>query len=373
MFSKGKIAACLLLLLASLHLTLLLSQTRKLALWFPEDPRHAEHVPLDHSRRRIPLPELTGSSNLRVVCPGNHTRQDDVVLDSRLAFAGGRNIPRIVHMTAKSRCLAPEFKELTDKWKFPEYSVFFHDDQAVDRLLSKRYSEFPHLEKAITCLSPLSGAAKADLWRALLMWEYGGIYTDFDSVPNKFNGTTIQASDEAFFIVENFGIASQYFFAAAPRHPLFYMLVQTILTRLFAVENVDQQYVPVVTGPHALRDALAHFMFAHDLKRRNLERKEEGLGPLNDWQQVTEGVHTGFQNRTVTILGNRKNSDEYILRMGMGPKKKEQIYEEMGMTHFYNAVKNKKSSLNYETCLHRLYKKEPLEDYRADVENPVLW
>ena len=48
------------------------------------------------------------------------------------------------------------------------------------------------------------GAAWIDVWRLLVLWEYGGIYADMDTspVPELFNGDTITADDDAFFVQE---------------------------------------------------------------------------------------------------------------------------------------------------------------------------
>jgi len=48
-----------------------------------------------------------------------------------------------------------------------------HDDKAVKRLFdSRKWPEFPLLKEVLPCLS--SGAMKADYWRYLAIWEYGG-------------------------------------------------------------------------------------------------------------------------------------------------------------------------------------------------------
>jgi hypothetical protein len=84
----------------------------------------------------------------------------------------GRKIPKILHMTSKSHCFADEFVETISKWSFKDYSTFMHDDVAVDRLLSREWPEFPLLQEVRSCIN--TGAGMADLWRYLVIWEYGG-------------------------------------------------------------------------------------------------------------------------------------------------------------------------------------------------------
>jgi mannosyltransferase OCH1-like enzyme len=118
----------------------------------------------------VPLEQLTTSPISS--CPPpliylpNHVRTE----------AHNRKIPKIVHMTSKSRCFTSNFYENIQQWRhMEEHSLYLHDDTAVDRLLSQDWPLFPHMNLARKCLR--SGAGLADLWRYVVLWEYGGIYT----------------------------------------------------------------------------------------------------------------------------------------------------------------------------------------------------
>jgi len=109
----------------------------------------------------------------------------------------GRKIPYTIHMTSKSRCFSTNFYDNIQFWRTlaptiqqrgeqqgqeqqqqqqqHPYSIYLHDDDAVNRLLSQNWELFPHMNLARKCLR--SGAGLADLWRYLVLWEYGGIYT----------------------------------------------------------------------------------------------------------------------------------------------------------------------------------------------------
>ena len=127
----------------------------------------------------------------------------------------GRKVPKIIHMTSKNKCFTKKYSDNADLWKFEGYSFFMHDDAAVQRLIhSKDWSEFPLLKEAASCLT--CGAMKADYWRYLATWEFGGIYTDMDNAPGVYfkNGTVIADDDDALFEVEREGFPSQYFYAS---------------------------------------------------------------------------------------------------------------------------------------------------------------
>lgn len=125
----------------------------------------------------------------------------------------GRKIPKIIHMTSKSRCFTENYALSINKWKFDGYSLLMHDDAAVDRLFSREWLEFPLLKEVRSCIS--TGAGMADLWRYLVIWEYGGIYTDIDNEPGpKFlNASLITDDMDSLFEQERGGFPSQYFFA----------------------------------------------------------------------------------------------------------------------------------------------------------------
>ena len=95
-----------------------------------------------------------------------------------------RKIPLIVHMTGKTSCLTKAFQQNMKRWSFANHSFYFHDDEAVNKLImEKEWPMFPQLRHTMECLENAGGAAKADLWRYLVLWEYGGLYVDMDSGP----------------------------------------------------------------------------------------------------------------------------------------------------------------------------------------------
>jgi Glycosyltransferase sugar-binding region containing DXD motif len=190
--------------------------------------------------------------------------------------------------------------------------------------------------------------------RYLVLYQYGGIYTDMDAAPGpKFeNATAIRDDDEAWFVVERIGIPSQYFMASAPKHPLMHLLVTVTLRRLLEVQNVGEQYVPLVTGPGALKEAWQHFIYHYpeevephqkmdpvneiaatedglednglgEARRRLLESYNDTAVVTNETQNepkerpkkrpgLESGVYVGMLNWTVTIAGNRGVSTALI-------------------------------------------------------------
>ena len=274
-----------------------------------------------------------------------------------------RKIPRIVHMTSKSRCLTYNYTENVKKWIFPNHSIVFHDDEAVARLMLKDWTEFPQLHDARKCIT--SGAGMADLWRYLVLWEYGGIYTDIDNAPGPrlANGTMIRDEFDGFlevevgrfpvsFILTNrhswkgksifclllslvlpvhfLVVQSQYFIALSPHHPLAYFAVTNAMQRLYEERNIVQQYVPYITGPGALKYAAQHTL---------------GDG------YPEKGTHIGVNNRTITMVGHRSiaRKHEIINRKGVSNHE----YSLMNLTHY--SIAGRQKGKPRKPCIQVLY------------------
>jgi hypothetical protein len=128
--------------------------------------------------------------------------------------------------------------------------------------------------------------------RYLVLYQYGGLYTDIDAAPGRLfaNGTVIKDDDDAWFVIEQIGTLSQYFMSSSPKHPLMYLAVITTLRRLLEIEQVGLQYVPYVTGPGALKEAYSFFTY----ESRNGDK--EGVNV--DGSQVNEGQERQSKNNT---------------------------------------------------------------------------
>jgi len=334
-----------------------------------------------------------------------------------------RNIPRIIHVTAKTRCMPREFIDNLLRWQqFPDHAFVLHNEAAVDRLLYRYYyyknkknnnnkkdpnivvtswPAFPHLHHALQCIK--GGAAKADLWRALILWEYGGIYTDMDNAPAKFHpSTTIQPDDDAFFVMEKSGILSQYFMAARPRHPLLYLLVQQMLSRLLSLHDVDYQIVSVVTGPGALRMAFCDFLKGQGpngpvrfeplaqcyYPQAKVYTSRHAYVPAGDDHDDDDHHHLKNTNRNdnittststtstststrtvpqrdwnVRVVGTANQPNEWVARDVIPDKNT--IYQRMNMTYFRDLPK----VVTQQSCFQRLYQQYLVAEQQHDDDD----
>ena len=108
------------------------------------------------------------------------------------------------------------------------------------------------------------GAELADLWRYVLLYEYGGLYIDIDDAPGDWliqNPDMVTERHDAVFCQKPGGSGiSQNFFWSSPKHPLMYFTILEVFRELLELPDVGAQYIPVVTGPGAIKRAWQHFV-----------------------------------------------------------------------------------------------------------------
>jgi mannosyltransferase OCH1-like enzyme len=297
-------------------------------------------------RKRIPLSNLTNST---------HHQKDDcakpmVWIENKLNVNQTnwtqQRIPLIIHQTSKSRCMNRRIAANLYPWMdLPMYEYYFHDDDAVWRLIDQPWPEFPHLKSIIRCLTSMTGLT--DIWRLLVLWEYGGIYSDIDSIPNAKTNLTwtpqnIFPDDDAYLLVEYYDAPSQYWMAITPRHPLMFYAIHAAMIRLIQVQHARKADVSFVTGPFALLDAFSWF-------NRDVGRHVA--------KPVAPGMYYGTNNRSVRLEGyGRARADDVIKREAIYRPRKAALYASMNMTHFLDDWRIARTSILYSrTCLAILY------------------
>jgi len=94
--------------------------------------------------------------------------------------AKNTTIPRILHVSMKSKCLPQDIDMYMKRWEeqLPNHSIIFHDDDAVHDLIYNNNNhhdygwswsdEFPWLNSAMKCVLS-KGAMTIDVWRVLVL------------------------------------------------------------------------------------------------------------------------------------------------------------------------------------------------------------
>lgn len=281
--------------------------------------------------RKLALDDFIRSSRKKVECPEGLVPVYD--RPSASTFAKGDDsslIPHVIHQTSRSPCLVPALIDPVQKWKerLPDFSYYFHDDEAVLRLLTRPSLQqtFPLLrEIALHCTR---GAMRADLWRYIILWEYGGIYSDVDTFPTS-NFTFPSNNASAFFVLESDGLLSQYFIAIAPRHPLMFYTIQHTLQNLWKSPDPIKAFAPTTTGPRALHQGFQTFCGSH-------YKIPDSTGQwLGLFKPLTTGGEYTVDNYTVVVEGSSLGDTDSIIQRDAIPREtKKLLFRQMNMTYF---------------------------------------
>ena len=329
-------------------------------------------LPQDHRRLPIPLHELT-ADDPNLVCPEPLVAVHDRIVSGTANTSTATNnqtkprrIPRIMHLSMRSRCMPPDLADTVFRWQkaLPNHDIYFHDDAAIERLMrDDPWPEFPHLLKIYDGCIQVKGAVMVDIWRILVLYRYGGLYSDIDNWPLQpfTEDEPIQQGDSAMFFSDPFNRPSQWFMSMEPKHPIAYFSMFEILKRILAVETIEDFKPVFTTGPDPCKIGYAVFL------EGNGEKYEEIFGL---------GVHVAaerFGNRTVRKLG--REGGEY-LRKHLGDTfddmvdntdkdgksfkitRKERSERQSGALHWKKMVTNRRVEVEKPggRCLDLLYK-----------------
>ena len=195
---------------------------------------------------------------------------------------------------------------------------------------------------------------KADLWRLLVLWEYGGMFSDLDSSPNRLRPEHILPDDSAVFVVDKDRTTSFHWMAVQPRHPIVYLTLQIALYQLLWIWEIGKVNPVEVTGPAALRGGINEF-----LSRTTEEYKKQ----INfEWfASVVAGNYTGPGGVNFKVLGSLDNDRDHWVFREMPMSEKEAAYENMGMHHF---SKNRWGEARNMTCFGAIMKKHNFSDMK---------
>ena len=149
-----------------------------------------------------------------------------------------QKIPKIIWQTMKSNEVPPFMKHYADSWieLNPEYEYRFHDDIDIINFIK---NDFPEYLEGYNKLK--YGASKADLWRYLIIYKFGGVYADMDCKCHNPLQTWI--NPESHFVTQlgtNKDIC-QWLIISVPNNPIFLKAAQKTL-RNSEINNCKESY-----------------------------------------------------------------------------------------------------------------------------------
>jgi hypothetical protein len=208
-------------------------------------------------------------------------------------------IPRIVHQTYPSKDLPEALRKNVERLRAlnPGWSIRLYDDADIHEFISREYGAAV-LDRYLR-ISPVYGAARADLFRYLLIYRLGGVYLDIKSMADHPLDDILGRDDR--FILSQWdnapeglhprwglhpdlphvpgGEFQQWFIATVPGHPFIKAVIDHVLHRIDTYnpyrDGVGLEVVRL-TGPVAYTLAIAPLL-EHHPHRRVANEAELGL------------------------------------------------------------------------------------------------
>jgi mannosyltransferase OCH1-like enzyme len=224
-------------------------------------------------------------------------------------------IPRNIFQTWKTKNMSHDFTSLIKTWKDnnSNYAYFLFDDNDCEEFIKKNFDE--DVYNAYCRIIP--GAFKADLWRYCVLYIYGGIYVDVDTIC--FNNIDNFVDENIEFMtpidLNNCPYYGTYnlfncFIASVPKHPILLDCIRRV------VYNVENNIVPFsnldFSGPGVLGKSTNIFIGNTEnesfIGKEGIYKKIKFL-KFNYKTEYVKDIHDNilFQNKN----GNKMISDIY--------------------------------------------------------------
>jgi hypothetical protein len=199
----------------------------------------------------------------------------------------GREIPRLIHQTFKSKDLPPELRGNVDRIKSlnPTWQHRIYDDADIEDFILDVYGR--RILGYFKRINNKYGAARADLFRYLLLYRYGGAYLDIKSTFVRPIDEVLQPGDTYLLSRwrnkvgeehEGWGFArdlrhveggefQQWHIVSAPGHPFLKAVIENVLTNIDRyhpwLHGTGSSAVFRVTGPVAYTLAILPLLDEH--------------------------------------------------------------------------------------------------------------
>lgn len=242
----------------------------------------------------------------------------------------GHSIPKVIHQTYHKKTLPQEISDniVCLKRMNPNWEYRLYDDSDIKNYIQTHYPELLHVYLKI---NPVYGAAKADFFRYLLIYNEGGVYLDIKSSCDKPLDEVILADDVYILshwqnepgqvhqkmgfhscINNPFGEYQQWHLIAAKGHPFLKAVIENVCNNIDSynpfIHDTGGWSVVNATGPIAYTLAITSIqhLHPHRLIRNNAELgliysiyEREGLGMGH---HVIQKKHYTLQNESLIIL-----------------------------------------------------------------------
>ncbi|UOG76065.1 hypothetical protein MTX78_05550 [Hymenobacter tibetensis] len=164
----------------------------------------------------------------------------------------GTAIPRVIHQTFMTKNLTPELQSNVENLKKinPGWEYIIYDDADIVEFIKDNYG--PKILGYYERINPRYGAARADLFRYLLLYKRGGVYLDIKSTCLRPLDEVLRP-DDRYILAQwknkpgepyaGYGLSAevahieggeyqQWHVIAAPGHPFLKAVLESVLTNI---------------------------------------------------------------------------------------------------------------------------------------------
>jgi len=256
------------------------------------------------------------------------------------ALPAGAAIPRIIHQTFYDHALTPQLQANVERLRAlnPDWEYRFYDDADVAAFIKGNYP--PAVWTYFERIDARYGAARADLFRYLLLYKLGGVYLDIKSSASRPLSEVIGPDDrfllskwhradgryevqEGHYEIRHIegGEYQQWQIVSAPGHPFLKAVIETALANIDAYDpylhQTGKRGVLRVTGPITYTLAIERIRERHPhrvVDSRNELGFEYNVYPNQSHQNVFKS-HYSLQTAPIVRLKPYKRALSQVYRL----------------------------------------------------------
>ena len=187
----------------------------------------------------------------------------------------------------------PLINDLINKHKSmnPDYNYYLYDDKDMDVFVNKHYNG-----EISECYNKLNiTVAKADFWRYLVLYKYGGIYLDMDSSIEKPLNELIKEEDQAIISAEgNPNLYVQWGLIFSKEHRILKKTIELICNNI--KNNRYPNNILKMTGPSVYTEAIngIHMeLFNNIINHQDIKRNTDIKYKINNISYRLYGIDFG--------------------------------------------------------------------------------
>jgi mannosyltransferase OCH1-like enzyme len=195
--------------------------------------------------------------------------------------------------------ISPQLREIMYGLRamHPEWGYRLYEDADIDEYVRQHWAGTRE-ERAFFSLSRDYGPARADLWRYLIIYQYGGFYADAKTTCTEPLGDIVERHrrgdefailhywmnypESRAFIGNALGEIGQFYLLYSAGHPLLRAVLDRVVTNIeaytFEKDGGGKTAVLKLTGPHAYTNAIEKFLSERsDVHHSVLSSSGEGI------------------------------------------------------------------------------------------------